>query len=323
MSWSIKNKKQKSDFRHSLSLVIPIFCNEQSLPELFSCLERVEKQLGELGIYLDLILVDDASTDNSWQHILSLKKRRQNTKIIRIRKNVGATDCCRTGLQFAEGDFFSFLAADLQDPPELIVEMAKLKLSGSDFVACERITRGDPFFTRFSSWLFYHYVRFFIFKTFPKGGFDLMMLNADVISYMTSGSNNIHIQMLIYWLGLEPDIIKYNRVERKFGKSSWTFKRRLYAFLNIIFGYSEVPLRFISLTGFLVSMISVFFGLYILINTLIFGVNVPGYASIIIVIAFTQGIVMLMLGILGEYVIRILEEVKDKRPISYIAEKHL
>ena len=132
----------------TLSVVVPVYYNEQSLPNLFEKMLDVERRLGELGLGLELIFVDDGSQDDSWKVLLSLKERRPATRLIKLSRNFGAVEASKAGYRYVTGDCFVTVAADLQDPPEVIIEMARHWLAGSKFVISERARREDPLLSR-------------------------------------------------------------------------------------------------------------------------------------------------------------------------------
>lgn len=131
-----------------LTIVIPVYFNQDSLPLLFEKLLDVEQQLNDMGIELELIFVDDGSRDNSFQELMKIKRKREATLVIKLTRNFGADHAYKTGLQFVTGDCFVILSADLQDPPDLVIEMAKRWVAGSKFVICERISRDDPLLSK-------------------------------------------------------------------------------------------------------------------------------------------------------------------------------
>jgi dolichol-phosphate mannosyltransferase len=140
-----------------LSIVVPVYYNQDSLPALFERFLQIEKQLNDMSIEMELVFVDDGSGDNSLQELFKIKKQHEKTKIIKHTRNFGAVHATKTGFQFATGDCCVAIAADLQDPPELIVKMAKEWERGSKFVICVRNTRGDPIVSKFFAKIYYQY----------------------------------------------------------------------------------------------------------------------------------------------------------------------
>ena len=167
-----------------LSVVIPVYYNEGSLPELFAELMRVEDILRRSrGMELELIFVDDGSGDNSFAELMKIKQIRPDTCVVKLARNFGAIHAVKTGLQYVTGDCFTMLAADLQDPPELLVEMADKWLAGSKFVICVRESRQDPLLSKAFARLYYGILRLTVTKTYPSGGFDLALMDELLLPY--------------------------------------------------------------------------------------------------------------------------------------------
>jgi dolichol-phosphate mannosyltransferase len=303
----------------TLSIIVPVYFNEGSLPILFTELCAVEKSLQEKGMALELIFVDDGSRDRSWEELLKIKKQRDNTRIIKLTRNFGSIRASKTGCRFATGDCFTILSADLQDPPQLILDMADRWLSGSKFVICVRARRQDPLPSKIYAYIYYRLVRLFVIGDYPVGGYDLALMDKDLLAYFKESSKNLFLPLLGFWLGYKPDIIYYDRRKRVHGKSRWTFLKKLNAFLDSILGYSMTPLRLISLIGILVSLSSFGYGASIIVYALIGRMDVPGFATIAALMSFLMGIVITLLSVIGEYLWRIFDEV-NKRPEVVIDE---
>src|SRR5256885_3577696 len=150
-----------------ISIVVPVYFNEQSLPQLFEALLAIENNLLERGVEMELIFVDDGSGDHSLKELLKIKQYRPSTKVIKLTRNFGAVHASKTGLQFVSGDCFMELAADLQDPPELIPKMVDKWLQGAKFVICKRTHRVDPPVSKLFAYIFYRLVRSFVIKEYP------------------------------------------------------------------------------------------------------------------------------------------------------------
>lgn len=303
----------------TLSIVVPVYYNAQSLPDLFREVLRVEDELNKKSIQIELIFVDDGSGDNSWQALLEIKKKRKETKLIKLTRNFGAIHASKTGFQFVTGDCFMILAADLQDPPELVIEMAEKWLKGSKFIICERMSRADPPITKLLAHVYYKMLRFFVIKGYPDGGYDLALMDRAMLPHMQNSAKNINTPLFAYWLGFKPDIIHYKRRERVHGVSRWTLGKKIKFFLDSILGFSIVPIRVISLIGLIVAIASMGYGLVILTNTLFGNRDVPGFATLATLVSFLLGLVIIMLGVIGEYVWRSFDEV-NRRPEAVIDE---
>jgi dolichol-phosphate mannosyltransferase len=156
-------------------------------------------------------------------------------------------------------------------------------------------------------------------KDYPRGGFDVALMDAALLPYLRDSSKNINTPLFAYWLGFEPEVIVYERQKRLHGKSRWSFSKKLKFFIDSIWGFSVVPIRLISFLGLLVSIASFTYGLVIAVNAIRGKISVQGFPTIVALISFLLGMVLFTLGIIGEYVWRIFDEV-NKRPESVIEE---
>lgn len=305
-----------------ISIVVPVYFNEQSLLPLFERIQQVEKDLFNKGIEVELIFVDDGSGDHSFNELVKIKEKRPETKLIKLTRNFGAVHASKTGIQFVTGDAFLILAADLQDPPELILQMVDEWQKGSKFVICVRNKRGDPFLKKRFAALYYKLLRTLVDKKFPQGGYDLALMDKMLLPYVQNSSKNIYTPVFCHWLGFKPKIIYYDRKERQFGKSMWTFSKSIKASIDAILGFSIIPIRLVSMIGLMISLISFFYGGMIAVNALLGKTIVPGFATTVTLIAFLCGLIIVMLGMIGEYLWRIFDEV-NKRPETVIDDVFL
>jgi glycosyltransferase involved in cell wall biosynthesis len=297
----------------TLSIVIPVYYNEDSIEPLYQKLIKVERQLKAIKINLQLIFVDDGSGDFSFQKLLKIKRQRRSIKLIKLTRNFGAVHASKCGLGFVTGDCFTILAADLQDPPELILQMVKKWISGSTFIICERSSREDPFVSKLFAKFFYWLVRNLVINDYPRGGYDMALMDKSILKHIVFSSKNLYTPLLVYWLGYKPDVIHYHRAKRQYGKSRWTFLKKINAFLDIMVGFSVRPIRLISAFGAVISVMSFIYGTSIVISALFNKISIPGFATIVSLISFMLGLIIIMLGIIGEYLWRIFDET-NKRP---------
>lgn len=298
--------------RPLISVVVPVYFNEHSLKPLFTQLKLVEHDLAELGMDMQLIFVNDGSKDDSLSVLLELKKERPATKVISLSRNFGAVAAVKTGLQFVSGDALSVVAADLQDPPMLIVELAKHWQAGSKFTVCIRQTRADPWTSKVLAALYYVLVRVLVAPNYPAGGFDLFMLDRAGIPALQRSAKSMNLSMYSLWLGFPLKKIFYDRQARGFGKSRWTLTKKAKYFLDTITGFSAVPIRILSGLGIATAAISLAYGLFIFVAALRGDFTTPGFATLAVLIAFFSGLILTMLGVIGEYVWRIYDSVNGK-----------
>jgi glycosyltransferase involved in cell wall biosynthesis len=302
-----------------ISVVVPVYFNEGSLPQLIRELQEVERQLAGLGLELELIFVDDGSGDGSYAELVKIKAKRPATRLVKLSRNFGAVHASKTGLQFVTGDCFLVLAADLQDPPALILEMVRRWQAGAKFVTCVRETRSDPPLSTLFAKAYYRVLRAVVVPDYPDGGYDLALMDRVMLPHLQASGKNINPNVFAFWLGFKPEVIPYERRQRVHGQSRWTFRKKLKFFLDTLLGFSIVPLRLISLTGLVVSFLSLAFVAFVVVNGLLGRYDVPGFATLASIISFLLGLVICMLGVIGEYLWRIFDEV-SRRPEAVIEE---
>jgi len=303
----------------TLSIVVPVYFNEGSLAPLFAELQQVERKLLEKQVQVELIFVDDGSGDESWPELLKIKAQRQATTLVKLTRNFGAVHASKTGVRLVKGDCFTILAADLQDPPELILTMVDKWLAGAKYVLCAREGREDPLSSKLFSLLYYRLVRLLVVSSYPRQGYDLALMDRSILPHFQDSGKNIYTPLYVYWLGFRPEIILYQRRKRLHGRSRWTFWKKLNSLVDSLAGFSILPIRLISMIGFVVSFLSLGYGAFISINAILGRIDVRGFPTVVTLIAFLLGLIILMLGMIGEYIWRIFDEV-NKRPEVVIDE---
>ena len=187
----------------------------------------------------------------------------------------------------------TFLAADLQDPPQLIVQMVDYWLNGIKYVTCIRAHRDDPFISKIFSAAYYKLVRVFVVKDFPQGGFDLFLMDKIMLPYMLHSGKNINISLFAHSLGFAPQVIYYRREKRQHGKSRWTLAKKINYFIDSLIGFSVLPLRLASWMGIIVAVPSFIYGVIVVSFVFIKGVVVPGFAAVATLTAFLFGVLRL------------------------------
>lgn len=305
-----------------LSVVIPVYYNADSLKELGEELQVFERQLNARSVALELIFVNDGSGDNSLEKLLEIKRGRPGTKIVSFSRNFGAVAASKRGLSYVTGDAFAILAADLQDPPSQLLAMAEEWLGGSKFVVSARRSRRDPIGSLVWTWIYYRLVEWFVLPSYPRGGFDLMLMDRVMLPYMINSAKNTNPNVYAYWLGFKAVILPYDRLERRHGTSKWTFSKKVKFFLDTICGFTVVPIRFMSLVGIAAAALGCAYGIDIALAAILGRVPVQGFATVAALISFFAGLILLMLGTLGEYLWRVFDIVGNK-PESVIDETFL
>lgn len=303
-----------------ISVVIPVYYNADVLKETHSVLSTVLAGHKDKFDY-ELIFVDDGSKDESYSVMQQIASD-PRVKLVKLSKNHGAYVAILSGMNYASGDAVVFLAADLQDPPELIPEMYDEWVKGQkrDLVLCVRQSRSDPFLSKMFSALFYKIFRALVLPDYPKTGFDLCMINKQQAQILVDmDEKNSHLTVQIIWLGFGRRFLKYHRRERKHGKSRWSFFKRLKLAFDTFFGFSARPLRIASFIGMLVWLPALLLAVYVLLRKIIFGAPLFGVPTIVAAIFLTGGLILLSIGIVGEYLWRNFDATRN-RPTFIVEE---
>lgn len=295
----------------TLSIIVPVYFNENSLPLLFKELIKIEKELLLLEVKLELIFVDDGSGDESYAELKKIKEKRADTVIIKLTRNFGAINAVKSAIDYCTGDCLLFLAADLQDPPELIPRMVKKWIEGNKYVIATRENRHDPLTSKIFAKIYYKLLQKFVISEYPKKGFDLALMDKDIIPYLKKVGKHVNFPLFPYWLGFKRAEIKYTRKVRKHGKSKWTFFKKIKLMFDSILGFNYMPVRAITLIGLLVSFLSILYAIVVMISALIGNIPIPGFATLIMITSFLLSLIIVMLGMIGEYIWRIFDEVHN------------
>lgn len=295
-----------------LSIIIPVYYNEPNLQPLYQDLK--EKVLCKLDEY-EIVMIDDGSGDNSWVEMNKLAQIDDNIKIIRLSRNFGSHSAILAGYLNCTGECAVIKAADLQEPSEIILDMFNCWKKGNKVVLAVRSDREEGFFQKLFSNSYYWLIRKFVIKTMPKGGFDCFLIDRKVIEVLRLlDEKNSAITLQILWSGFKTDKIYYVRKAREIGKSRWTLGKKIKLVIDSMMSFSYVPIRFISGIGVTIFLGTFLYALYLIIARLVFGVSVPGFATLAILILITFGTIMLTLGILGEYIWRGFDAARNRPP---------
>jgi dolichol-phosphate mannosyltransferase len=271
---------------------------------------------------LELIFVDDDSKDRSFELLIDIKARRPKTKLIKLTKNFGEPAASGTGFAYATGDCITVLAADLQNPPEQIIPMIEAWEHGYKLVLSYRRSRKDPFLTKVMAVIYYALLEALVLKGYPKTGTDTIFFDKSLLPYVQQLGRGVNYSLYLFSLGFEAKLLPYERQSRKNGKSRWTFKKKYFYFLDTITGISVAPLRMVSHIGLGVSLISLFYGIFLIYNALAHGIEVPGFITLAVIISFSTSIIVTMLSMIGEYLWRIFE-INNHQPKSVIEKIYL
>lgn len=303
-----------------LSIIIPCYFNGENIPVTKERLLKNE-ELFDKDVTFEYVMVDDGSKDNTVEELIKFKNENPGkVKIIKLAGNVGSYNAILAGMNYATGDCCSVIAADLQDPPELMVKMYAHWKNGIKFIVGNRADRQESFFKTLFANTYHKMIKKFALPNIPEGGFDYVFfdkqLKDEVVKINEKNTNTLY---LLAWLNYDMVCIPYTRVAREIGKSRWTLKKKIKLFIDSFISFSYAPLKFISVTGIVLGLIAFAYSLFIIAIKL-FGTSQPsGWSSMMVVILFVSSFQMIGLGIIGEYVWRNLEASRN-RPI-YVVDK--
>lgn len=302
-----------------ISIIIPVYYNEKNLPLTYAKLK--ESVLDKVQDY-ELILVDDGSEDNSWQVMQELRKQDNKVKIVKLSRNFGSITAQLAGLSYATGDCATVIAADLQDPPHIILQLMQKWETGAKVCLAVRSDRKEGFIQKTISNLFYKIMRKIALKNMPLGGFDCFLIDRQVVEVLKNiEEKNSSIVGQILWCGFKTEQIYYVRQAREIGESRWTLSKKVKYFIDSILAFSYAPIRMTITGGAIISLISFMIMLALIIERVFMSVPIRGWTSIVCLILFTFGVQLLILGMIGEYLWRTLDESR-KRP-AFIIDEYL
>jgi glycosyltransferase involved in cell wall biosynthesis len=297
------------------SLVIPVYRNAESIGALLAAVCDLQKQLDNR---LETIFVIDGSPDDChWQLRTKLPGSGVRAKLILLSRNFGAFAAIREGLLHAGGEYAAVMAADLQEPPELVLEFLRRLENGEGDVAFGvREARQDPWLSRLMANTFWRIYRRFVQRDVPVGGVDVFAINRQFLDRVTAFSEaNGSLLGLLFWMGGRRIFVPYTRRERAHGKSAWTFRKKLSYLLDSVFAFTDAPIRLLLACGMAGLALSVALGMAVLVARLLGLVLVPGYAGTMLAVLFFGGLNALGLGLVGNYAWRAYENTKH-RPLS-------
>ncbi len=304
-----------------LSFVIAVYRNQGSIKKTYEKIKSIFSRHLSNHDY-EIIFIDDGSDDGSLAEILEIKKDDPRIKAIAFTRNFGQMSAMLAGLKEASGDAVINISADLQDPIELIPEMVKKWKSGSEIVICYRTNREDPLAAKLFSRLAYGILRIAI-PQIPPGGFDFVLIDRKTLnSFNAIDVRNRFFQGDLLWTGYQTSFIPYVRLKRPVGTSQYNFTKKLKNFLDAFLDSSYLSIRFISLIGAVTSGLGMIYIITVIYSWINGGTPFTGWAPIMIAIMIVGGLIMIMLGVIGEYIWRIYDEVR-KKPNYIIRKKYL
>ncbi len=301
-----------------LSLIIPVYKNESNITELVKAVTQIQESLDSS---FEVVYVVDGSPDKSYE---ILKSRLDNVsypvQLVAHSRNFGSFAAIRTGLKYAKGEFFAVMAADLQEPPSLILRFAKVLAEGQcDVVIGVRNSRKDPLLSKISSKIFWTLYRTYVVPDIPEGGVDIFACNKIFRDHLLLlEESRSSLIALIFWLGFRKSFVSYDRAMRVDGKSAWTWKKKWEYMFDSIFSFTDYPIKVLIRFGVLGALLSIILTIVIISARLMGWIEVPGYAPIMLTVLFFGAMNILGIGTVGIYAWRAYENSK-KRPLAVIA----
>jgi glycosyltransferase involved in cell wall biosynthesis len=294
------------------SVVVPVYGNSGSVDQLIDSLVNLANSIDGT---LEAVFVVDGSPDDSAAKLLArFPDDRLASQILQLSRNFGSFAAIRVGLEAARGRYVAVIAADLQEPPELLSNFfAKLESGSCDVVIGRRISRNDGAFSSFAANIFWRFYARMINRDIPRGGVDVFACSKTVANQLTQLSeNNTSLIGLLFWVGFRRDFVDYARLARPNGKSGWTYKKKLKYLADSVFAFTDLPIVFLQIIGMLGIGISTLLGLVVLIGSISGSIATPGYPTLMIVILASTSAILLGLGVVGSYAWRAYENGKHR-----------
>ena len=306
----------------TIEVVVPCYNEEAMLNMFYVESEKIYKTIN--GYSFSYIFVNDGSRDKTYPILKDLAEKHDNVKFISFSRNFGKEAAMYAGLRNTTADYVIVMDADLQHPPALVPEMIKQIEAGYDCCAALRTSRkGESKIKSFFSGMFYKFSNRFTDVQLVQNAVDFRIMSRQMVDNIVKLSEVQRFSKGIFeWVGFETSWIPYENVERIAGETKWSFKSLFKYAITGITSFSITPLRFLTCFGLVISVVAFLLIVFTLIRKLAFGIDVSGYASLLIAVLFLGGIIELSLGILGEYIANIYLEAKD-RPIYIIQDTNI
>jgi glycosyltransferase involved in cell wall biosynthesis len=305
--------------RQLLSVLVPLLNEERGVGALLSRLRAV---LDGLGLDWEIVFVDDGSTDRTLAALRVFHAQDRRIKVISLSRNFGKEIAVAAGLRYVRGDAAVLMDADLQHPPEVLTQFVQRWREGNDIVYAQRIDRkADAFLHRWAARGFYAAFHRLSGTRLPKGAGDFRLLDRKAIDAMNRMGERARFNKgLFAWIGFRSIGVPFEVPPRRDRASRWRARQLLKFGIDGIASFTTIPLRVWSYLGLLISLLAFCYAVVILVETLIYGTDAPGFPSLIISLMFFAGVQLISLGVIGEYLGRIYEEVKG-RPLFLVAEE--
>lgn len=302
------------------SIVVPVYNNAGSIPHLIARLNDIALQLEGT---LEAVFVVDGSPDNSYDQLVALLPDvRFATQVLQHSRNFGSFAAVRTGMEYAKGDYIAVMAADLQEPPELVLDFFRILSSGAaDITIGRRESRDDPPLSRWSATVFWRFYRKVVFPDMPPGGVDIFACNRAVASEILKlQESRSSLVGLLFWVGFRRAEVPYQRRAREHGQSGWSFSKKVRYLLDSIFSFTDLPLSILVTVGFVGGALTLAAAVIVSTSYLLGSIQEPGYTPLMLVILFSTFSLLSALGIVGSYVWRAFENTKQ-RPSAIVMSR--
>ncbi len=298
-----------------ISIVIPVYYNADTLMLLYE--DMKEKILGTIGDY-EIVMVDDGSGDDSWDVMNKIRDMDENVKLVKLSRNFGEHAAILAGLSNCTGDCAVTKQADLQEDSELIVRMYEKWKEGNKVVLAVRQERDEPALKKFFANMYYALVRKTIDPNMPKGGCDCYLLDRQAIEVlMKLDERNSSLTLQVLWIGFKSDNVYFHRKDREVGESRWTLSKKIKLVVDSMMSFSYFPIKFMSSVGFVMAALAFLWIIEVIIEFFVVGTPVRGWSTLMILVLFSAGMILIMLGILGEYLWRTLDATRN-RPVFIV-----
>lgn len=300
------------------SVVIPVYRNEENIAALVAAVKELNAQS---PTPIEVVFVIDGSPDRSGELLFGLRTTFGFPyQIIFHSRNFGAFTAIRTGLEHAKGQSVTVMAADLQEPPELILKFCDVLEAGeADVVFGVRAGRDDGWFRDVTSRSFWALYRKVVSKDMPRGGVDIFACNRTVLEALLDiHEPNSSLIAQLFWVGFRREFVPYERRKREHGKSAWSFARRMRYMMDSIFSFSDLPILAVLWVGVGGCILSLLFGIIVAVGRLFGLISTPGYAALVVLITFSVSCILVVQGIIGSYLWRTFENTKQ-RPLRIIS----
>lgn len=306
--------------KYLLSIVVPVFNEEESISETIRRLHKLRTDLAQ-EVDVEFLFIDDGSKDRSLSLLRQEAENNRCVKVISFSRNFGHQIAITAGIDKAQGDFVAVIDADLQDPPELIADMYRMALTGMDVVYGKRRSRaGETMFKKATAAVFYRLLNYMTETDIPADTGDFRLMSRKVVdSFKQMRERHRFVRGMVPWLGFKSASLEYDRTERFAGETKYPLRKMLAFATNAILSFSSKPLTLAIRLGVVTICLGVAGGFYMLYLKLFTTTPVPGVTAILLSIVMFSGVQIFLIGVVGEYIARIFEEIKG-RPLYLVSE---